>query len=327
MQPDTPKHLRHALTSSLIAIAALAPAFAKPPSSPSPDKTTTLPASLDAGRFYVHPRLADGKVLRLLTDSGGSVKFTASGAKALGVEPDPNSNEDNPQLLPWPEFRAGAWIPKPNNVDNGVPTAPLPPELAAMMGDGILGPNWFAERRWEFDYPRGRLRLLAAGELPRSAPEHRVALGFQKDATGRQTTHFPRIAVRIDGETVQMLFDTGATMMLSDAAVDALGGGPKTRAGSFIARTVLERWRKQHPDWRVIEKADHGQLRLIEVPTLDIGGYTVGPVWFAERSDPSMHEFMSQWMDQRVDGAIGGNALATFKITVDYPSGVAVFER
>lgn len=287
----------------------------------------TLPASLDAGRFYVHPRLADGRVLRLLTDSGGGVKFTASGAKALGVAPDPNSNEKNPQLLPWPEFQADAWIPKPNNVDNGVPTAPLPAEHMAMMGDGILGANWFGERRWEFDYPRGRLRLLAAGELPHSAPEHRVALGFQKDDKGRQTTHFPRIAVRIDGETLQMLFDTGATVMLSEPAVDTLGGGPSARAGSFIVNSVLERWRKRHPDWRVIEKADHGQLRLIEVPTLDIGGYTVGPVWFAERSDPSLHEYMSQWMDQRIDGAIGGNAFATFKITVDYPSGVAVFER
>lgn len=325
MKTRPPMRLRQTLTS-LMALAALAPAFAKSPS-PSPDKATTLPASLEAGRFYVQPRLTDGRVLRLLTDSGGSVKFTASGAKVLGAEPDPNSNERNPQLLPWPDFQADAWIPKPHNVENGVAVAPLPSELLAAMGDGVIGANWFGERRWEFDYPHRRLRLLAAGELPRSAPEHRVALGFQKDKKGEPTTYFPRIPVRIDGETLQMLFDTGATVMLSEPAVRTLGGGPKVRAGSFIAKTVLERWRKRHPDWRVIENADHGQLRLIEVPELEIGGYTVGPVWFSERSDPSLHEYMSQWMDQRIDGAIGGNAFATLKITVDYPSAVAVFER
>lgn len=47
----------------------------------------------------------------------------------------------------------------------------------------------------------------------------------------------------------------------------------------------------------------------------------------AQTPDKIFHEFMSQWMDRRVDGAIGGNAFATLKISVDYPNGVAVFER
>lgn len=43
--------------------------------------------------------------------------------------------------------------------------------------------------------------------------------------------------------------------------------------------------------------------------------------------DKIFHEFMSQWMDRRVDSAIGGNAFSTLKISADYPSGVAAFER
>jgi hypothetical protein len=32
-------------------------------------------------------------------------------------------------------------------------------------------------------------------------------------------------------------------------------------------------------------------------------------------------------MDARVEEALGGNALRDFRVTVDYPNGVAVFER
>jgi hypothetical protein len=32
-------------------------------------------------------------------------------------------------------------------------------------------------------------------------------------------------------------------------------------------------------------------------------------------------------MDRRISGAIGGNALRHFRITLDYPNAVAVFER
>jgi hypothetical protein len=65
---------------------------------------------------------------------------------------------------------------------------------------------------------------------------------------------------------------------------------------------------------------------MIEVPRVVIAGRAVGPVWFTRRADKNFHQFMSQWMDKRVDGALGGNALSFFRVTVDYPSAVAVFE-
>jgi hypothetical protein len=36
---------------------------------------------------------------------------------------------------------------------------------------------------------------------------------------------------------------------------------------------------------------------------------------------------MAQWMDQPVDGALGGETFRGFRITVDYASGTAVFEQ
>lgn len=68
-------------------------------------------------------------------------------------------------------------------------------------------------------------------------------------------------------------------------------------------------------------------MSMIEVPTVSVAGHSIGPVWFTRRADKNFHEFMSQWMDRKVDGAIGGNALRYFRITIDYPNAVALFER
>jgi hypothetical protein len=36
---------------------------------------------------------------------------------------------------------------------------------------------------------------------------------------------------------------------------------------------------------------------------------------------------MSQWMDKKIEGALGGNGLCHFRVTVDYPNAVAYFEK
>ena len=145
--------------------------------------------------------------------------------------------------------------------------------------DGAVG-YWFAGRVWTFDYPAGRLVLRPAGNLPPHGPGQRVELGFGADSTGARTTHFPRIRVRVDGDSLDFLFDTGATMVLTDSALARIGDGrPARRAASFISATVLDRWRQAHPDWRVIERATGFGADLIEVPAVEIAGRRVGRTW------------------------------------------------
>ena len=134
----------------------------------------------------------------------------------------------------------------------------------------------------------------------------------------------------IDGQTINLLFDTGATVRLTDQALARLADGqPASRATSFISKTTFDRWHARHPDWKVIEHADAnaGGEPLIEVPEVTVAGYTVGPVWFTRRADKNFHQWMSQWMDKEIDGALGGSALHYFRVTVNYPGAVAVFER
>src|SRR5262249_16159351 len=141
----------------------------------------------------------------------------------------------------------------------------------------------------------------------------------------------PRISVVIDGENLDLLLDTGATTMLSPEAIRVLSDGrPAIRATCFIAAVHFEKWRKRHPDWRVIDKADlirNEREPMIEVPEVGIAGQTVGPVWFARRADANFHKYMSQWTDKQVEGALGGNALRHFCITVDYPNAEAFFVK
>ncbi|MBA4182583.1 MAG: hypothetical protein H0X49_01035 [Acidobacteria bacterium] len=165
--------------------------------------------------------------------------------------------------------------------------------------------------------------------MPKQKDAHRIALGFQTKSSGARAANFPRIQVSIDGEPIDLLFDTGASTALTDNALAALNDKrPAVRATSFITARIFEQWRKKHPQWRVVENAEKGSGQaMIEVPQISVAGYAVGPVWFTRRADKNFHEYMSQWMDKTVEGALGGNALHYFRITVDYPRAVAVFEK
>lgn len=115
--------------------------------------------------------------------------------------------------------------------------------------------------------------------------------------------------------------------MLTPSALAQLGdGGPAQRATSMIADSVFQAWRRDHPDWRVIEQAQAGTgSAMIEVPWVELAGWRVGPVWFTHRPDANFHEFMSSMMAARVEGALGGNALGHFTMTIDYPRSQAWF--
>lgn len=293
-----------------------------------------LPVVYEEHRFYVRPVTKDGVTMRLFTDTGGGLFILREAAERLrlsinNVGPD---GEDGFYLATLPKFRAEASIPPPLSREGRIPVwSPSEKEREGglMMFDGMLGQEWFAGRTWVFDYPGKSLYLRLSPVATERESGRRITLGFKSDESGRRQLNFPRFEVEIDGEKLDMLFDTGATTRLSKQALDALrDGGAAERATSFIATEVFDRWRARHPDWRVIESADLPLNEpMIEVPRVTIASYAVGPVWFTRRANKNFHEFMSQFMDKRVEGAIGGAALRHFRITVDYPNATAVFSK
>jgi hypothetical protein len=298
----------------------------------SPMQGYELPAQFVANRVFVTPVTVTGKSLRFYTDSGGGLFVTEDAAKRLGLQPVPppanakaDDKEEKPQQVPLPKFKTGLGIPLPT----GGSIAVMPQELVAQqkfVEDGMLGEAWFGGHVWTWNYPAGKLRIEGSDWKPDPSAT-RVALGFPLDKNGERDDNFARITIRVDSKPIDMLLDTGATTTLSAEALkiasDAL---PAERATSFIVDTQYQAWHKDHPDWRVIDKGEaHTNAWMIEVPEVEIAGTLVGPVWFTWRQDKSFHEFMSSMMDKQVEGAIGGNALAHFVMTVDYPGAAAYF--
>lgn len=313
----------------LFAVAAGAPVSAQTPVLP-----VTLPATLESGRFFVSPVTEDGRgPLKLFTDTGGGYFLGEAGARALGIEIDEGVAPDAdapPVLVRWPAWSRTAWIP--DSISNGA-TVPLQrgalPAAAAHLANGMLGAPWFGGRCWEFDYAAGTLRLLPDGALPPVAAAHRARLGFLRNEAGEHGTHFPRITVRIGDDELDLLFDTGASTRVEPAALAVIADGqPAERATSFLIDSIAQRWRAAHPQWRYIEAAESGTgFAMLEVPQVAFAGHTVGPVWFTLRPDGNFRTWMAQWMDKPLDGALGGNAFAGLRITVDYASETATFER
>lgn len=331
---------KHSLRCGLVVALLLASACsgARTPATRSPATPTDsvaaqrLPTIYLADRFAMAPVTADGDTLVLYTDTGGGLNMLwESTVRRLRypTERQPMGN-DTASLVTLPPLSPGATIPLPQPIPPfGERFYVAPESQQGFARDGFLGRTWFADRVWIFDYPGRTLSIVTSGDVRTGASAHSVPLGFQTDSGGIRTTHFPRIRVEIDGDSLDLLFDTGATIALSDAALTQLAdGGPAERGGSFITQQIFERWRSRHPDWLVIEGADRMiNMPIIRVPEISVGGYVVGPVWFAMRPDRNFHQFMSQWMDRRIDGALGGSAFRYFRVTADYPRAVALFER
>jgi hypothetical protein len=277
----------------------------------------SLPVRFDADRFYVEPITRSGQRLSLLTDTGGGLFLTESGARRVGSR---IRSIIGLRVARLPVFVDDHWIPEPTGGEQWI-------SVAGGQGDGMLGQRWFAGGVWTFDYPNRRLILRTEAFVP--TPEmsaHSCALGFPR-SFGVRTGNHPRIALQVADETVQALFDTGATAWLTEEARREVGEeGPSERATSFVRASLFDHWRSTHPEWRVVkEGCKMSGEDMIEAPEVEIAGLAAGPVWFTRRAD-SNYDYMSRFTDVPVVAAIGGNFLRHFRVTVDYPKAIAHFE-
>jgi len=195
--------------------------------------------------------------------------------------------------------------------------------IQTMPIDVFLGQNYFMGKSWTIDYIHHQLWT----NTPLAADDASVQkIGFKKNAQGLAIVGHPCTFIEVDGEQIDVLFDTGATIILSDSGKKVLNTAAKTIGGSFIAKSVFEKWRQAHPYWKIYTKADRN-ADIIEVPKVKIGKYDVGPVLFAERPDEAWSKYMIGSMDKVVKGAIGGSGLKYLKVTIDYNSELIKFEK
>lgn len=304
-------------------------------SSARPAQPQVLPTVFEAGHFFAVPETRDGQKLRLLVDTGGGggggmYWIEQKAAQRLQLKPIA-CNVDGQQLpvFQLPEYRVGFGLPSPFKAPCGAGLMVFP--QSGYNYDGQLGAGYLSRHIWSFDYPGHRLVSEGGGWRPDPAA-HRTPLGFPHETDGTLASGFPRITIRVDGQPLDMLLDTGASSYPTPDAARISGTPTVEGEGvtSYITTGMLERWHKAHPDWRIVENADYKVAarplkRIIEVPEVEIAGWSVGPVWFTEQPDHAFHEYMAKMMDKPTEGAVGGNVFRHFVMTIDYPHEAAYF--
>lgn len=287
----------------------------------APRTPYALPASFEHGTIFVEPVAQTGQRLHFYTDTGGGDWMYHAAAVDLGWRPPDASDGDEWTPVTLPQFRDDAWIPSPLS-DGLIMVNPGAEDQSGgrppVGRSGMLGQQWFGNRIWEIDYPAARLVLHQTP--PTDKYDATVPLAF-KATEHRRALNFPRIQATVDGELLDLLLDTGAHTNLTPDAATRMNSDAPVQAASFIIGSIARRWRARHPDWPVIESGEGWSgFDMIQVPTVQVGGLETGPVWFTQRPEKSFLEYMSQWMDKAIVGALGGNALRTFRLLLDYPA-------
>ncbi len=298
-----------------------------------------IPTKYVADRFFATPILRRGDTATFFLDTGGGtavwdpyipyleLKVTdsivaASGAKSL--------------LTPLPEFRSDASVPPAiSQSAQGQRLVARPMDwrasntFAAWIGresQGQLGSVWFKDRVWTIDYPERRM-ILRSTTASASGPGREIPFRWPLDSAGRRVGQWGYVDVVIDGDTVSLIMDTGATIWLTaDALRQINDGGPSGRAASHISNWLYARLHARHPDWPVIEHAEMwAGLGMIRVPNVSIAGYDVGPQWFSVLGGPATPPTATPgapaWTARQA-GTVGGSILRHFVVTLDYPRGV-----
>jgi hypothetical protein len=290
-----------------------------------------LPAQFEHDRIHLSVTGPDGQPLWIYVDSGGgynAITQTVRNRLGLAIDEEIEGDDGPLQVVKFPALFAGARIP-----------APLPdkwlggrllvvPDAQLGMDSAFLGNRWFAGHIWQIDYPNHSMSLLVAPPAPKNV--HRIPMAFRIGADGIRDLNFPRITISVDGAPMEVLFDTGATASLTSTSAPVFNVEDGAKVGtSYVVRSTFEKWRKRHPDWRVVDKADAGRgtFPMIEVPSIRVANMSVGPVWFTERSDEDFHNTMSEVLGVPADGALGGSGLKYFRIILDYPAAKAYFSR
>ena len=289
-----------------------------------------LPAEFDHNRIHLVVHAPDGSVLTSYVDSGGGSTIISQAAVDRLKLPPAGAIQADDGTFPtveFPAFLQAAGVPASPKDNLAQGKLLVFPGTPVKDFDVFLGAPWLAGRVWLIDYASHEM-VLDPDRKP-SAQSHSIPLGFRVGPDGKRPFSMPRMAVIVDGKTLDLLFDTGAMATTTEESAPMFHVAPGASVGaSFIMRSVFQDWHARHPDWRVLQKGDRIQghdFPMIEVPRVTVAGFDVGPVWFTLRDDRNFTGMMAPMMDKPIAGAFGGSGLQYFRIVLDYPQAVAWF--
>lgn len=301
-----------------------------------------LPSELINDRFFLKIQTNNGDTIMGYCDTGGG--FTAlyqATAKKFGLEnviSQVTIKGESTRYIEAADIYSNDKIPYPaiaNYYKGSIkePFFEVPEDnaessyfLRLAPHDVFLGQFFFINYSWTFNYLTKELYIHTPLH-PALSEVNTLQLGFKKDKNGNKLFGHPSIKLEISNKKIDFLFDTGAMFLLSATGKKELGTTENAIGGSFIAKSIFDQWRQEHPEWRFIPKGEINGADMIEVPEIIVGAMAAGPVWFSIRPDEAWSKGMITSMDKVVKGAIGGSFLKYFKVTIDYNSELIQFEK
>jgi hypothetical protein len=228
-------------------------------------------------------------------------------------------------LSEWLVDQLGLAVDERLEQQGSVVSSCEPPDVAiggfALDTDGLVA--------YGFEDTLG-LGLAARGaELLLPAPllrRHHVVL----DLPAGQLAVGPPASFERRGVVVPATFDPSG-LVLADVTVEGAGRFDllvdSAMTVSLAVDEVYRSWQASHPGWpasaaaigpgNVTGHPGESRISMLRVPALDWGGFTVPQVAFAWRGDA----------DLGASGSLGLNALAPFRVDLDYAAGTVRIEQ
>ena len=280
------------------------------PATPHVGDRATVPLIVEGNRPYIDVafRKADGstKTARFLVDTGGGGFLIVEPlAKELGLPLGEVEEEDGEKIakVTAPPSAFVGDLPlelDPKRVFVLVGQTNIVPPVAPGHADGLFPGHVLAHYHVVFDYPKHQLTLAKPGAL--------AATGTPLPMPVNPQSGFPRTELTIDGATIGMLLDTGASF-------------------TMISQAQLETWGTAHADWERHQGA-FGDAKLLGGQTLETmiipkaqwAGNTLVNVGMTSQQTGVFEKWMSAMTQGPVVGSLAGNVLTQFRVELDYPS-------
>lgn len=280
------------------------------PATPHTADRATVPLLVEGNRPYVDVafRTADGgtKTARFLVDTGGGGFLIVEPlAKELGLQLGEVNEEDGEKIAKVTSSVAAFVGDLPLELDPKrvfvlVGQTTVVPPVAPGHADGLLPGHVLAHYHVVFDYPKHELTLARPGALQ--------ATGTPLPMAVQPQSGFPRTELVVDGATLGMLLDTGASF-------------------TMISQAQLAAWGTAHPDWERHEgafgdaKTLGGQtLETMIVPKVQWGGTALTGVGMTSQKEGVFETWMSSMTAAPIVGSLAGNVLTQFRVELDYPA-------
>nr|WP_321412210.1 hypothetical protein [uncultured Allomuricauda sp.] len=314
-----------------------------------PGNPVELPSLfLDSARFFLKLPLLENDTVLAYCDTGGGFsmilpKVTEREHLAMHVRTGLLKGVMPFDYVLFDDIVTDSTLPRPYPMRNFIIRSPFAPVkksflmIPPMDGelkmvsekmpqmDAFLGQGFFMGKSWTIDYLNQKIWTNTPLETSDSSNPDVQKIGLKKNEHGSIIFGHPSMQISVDDESIDVLFDTGASFVLSDNGKKVLDTQVGTMAGSFIASSIFDEWKNKHPDWKIYPGSDLDR-DIIEVPLVRVGSHEVGPVLFARRKDEVWSESMIYSMDKVVKGASGGSLLKNFKVTIDYNTQLIKFD-